>query len=323
MPPRIRGKGRGPMRGGPSGHALSLSHSSEHHNLGHYGYSSNYSSSQPARQSVSHNSSPSHSHHSYHSHHSHQSHHSHSHSLHGSFDPSQYINTPPAAQNQLDQPNEPDEDSDPEMQPSGSHMHPIEIPSGSTSYAGSPYQGPNEWDPYWNQFTFVNTPSYRSPTQPPPPQQEDVQMELVEQPQPPLEPPRRKHGTRMYVSSRLRSSLLPPLPQTYPPIPEDPQMGGPSSTAPVVDPTPATFVQPTPSGFDNSIPTYLDMTGYDPLNPTTPIDYNYQAPSYDPYMQAVVHNALYPSSFLPHIQLLDIQIMNTSILLCLSHNHCH
>ncbi|MFS7939316.1 hypothetical protein Hanom_Chr05g00450261 [Helianthus anomalus] len=124
-------------------------------------------------------------------------------------------------------------------------------------------------------------------------------MEPVEQPQPPPEPPRRKHGTRMSMRSGLQSSPLPQLPQTYPPILEDPQMGGPSNTTLVVDPTPATFVQPPPSGFDNLIPTYLDMTGYDALNPTTPIDYNYQAPSYDPYMQAVVHNALHPSPFPP------------------------
>ncbi|KAJ0575358.1 hypothetical protein HanIR_Chr05g0211861 [Helianthus annuus] len=46
-----------------------------------------------------------------------------------------------------------------EMPPLGSHMHPIEISSGSASYAGSPYQSPNEWDQYWNQFTFVKIPS--------------------------------------------------------------------------------------------------------------------------------------------------------------------
>ncbi|XP_021985282.1 histidine-rich glycoprotein-like [Helianthus annuus] len=176
MPPRVRGMGRGkgPMRGGPSGHIPSHSHSSDP-----YHGSGNAYSSQPARHSVSHDSSPS-NHHSYHSHYSHQSHHSqqshhsHSHSFHGSFDPNLYINTPPAAQNQLDQYNEPDEDSDPEMPPSGSHMHPIEISSGSASYAGSPYQGPNEWDQHWNQFTFENTPPYHSPTLPPPPPQEDM-----------------------------------------------------------------------------------------------------------------------------------------------------
>ncbi|XP_021995942.1 extensin-like [Helianthus annuus] len=105
-------------------------------------------------------------------------------------------------------------------------------------------------------------------------------MEPLKQPQPPPEP-RRKCGARMSVRMGPWSSPLPPMPQTYPPIPEDPQMGGPSNTVPVVDPTPQTFVQPPPSGFDNPIPTYPDMTGY------------------DPYMQAVIHNALYPSPYPP------------------------
>ncbi|XP_022019447.1 formin-like protein 14 [Helianthus annuus] len=186
------------------------------------------------------------------------------------------------------------------MPPSGSHIHPIEISSGFASYAGSSYQGPNEWDQYWNQFTLENTPSYHSPILPPLPPQEDVQMEPVEQPQPPPEPLRRKRGARMSVRLGPRSSSLPPLPPTYPPIPEDPQMGGPSNTAPKVDPTLVTFSQPPPpSGFDNPIPTYPDTSRYNPFNPSTPVDYNYQAPSYDPYMQTVVHNALYLSPFLP------------------------
>ncbi|MFS8032239.1 hypothetical protein Hanom_Chr17g01555251 [Helianthus anomalus] len=95
------------------------------------------------------------------------------------------------------------------------------------------------------------------------------------------------------------SGSLPPLTQTYPTIPEDPQMGGPSNTVPVVDPTPQTFVQPPSSGFDNPILTYPLTTGYDPFKPTTPIDFNYPAPAYDPYTQAVIHNALYPSHLPP------------------------
>ncbi|MFS8001393.1 hypothetical protein Hanom_Chr13g01189841 [Helianthus anomalus] len=71
---------------------------------------------------------------------------------------------------------ESDEDPHPEMPLSGTPVHPIEISSGSASYAGSPYQGPHEWDQYWNQFTFEYTPSHHSPTPPP---QEDVHMEPV------------------------------------------------------------------------------------------------------------------------------------------------
>ncbi|MFS7921304.1 hypothetical protein Hanom_Chr03g00235231 [Helianthus anomalus] len=38
------------------------------------------------------------------------------------------------------------------------------------------------------------------------------------------------------------------LPLSYPPIPKDPQMGGPSNTAPVTE--------ALPTGYDNPIPTY-------------------------------------------------------------------
>ncbi|XP_021971789.1 extensin-like [Helianthus annuus] len=125
-------------------------------------------------------------------------------------------------------------------------------------------------------------------------------LPAVEQQQPPLEPLRRKRGARMSMRSGPRSRPLPPLPPTYPPIPKDPQMGRPSNTTPVVDPTPATFAQPPPPiGFDNLIPTYLVTSRYNPLEPSTPVDYNYQTPPYDPYIQAIVHNALYPSPFPP------------------------
>ncbi|MFS8000104.1 hypothetical protein Hanom_Chr12g01174441 [Helianthus anomalus] len=184
-----------------------------------------------------------------------------------------------------------DEDPDPVMQPSGSPAHPIKISSGSASYAGSPYQGPNDWDKYWNQFTFVYTPSYHSPSPPPPTPQEDVYMEPVEhpqpppameQPQPPPEPPRRKPGACMFVRLGPWSS---PLPPTYPPIPKDPQMGGPSNTTPVVDLTLVTFAQPPPPlGFDNPIPTYPATSGYNPFVPSPSIDINCQVPPYDPYL---------------------------------------
>ncbi|MFS7934357.1 hypothetical protein Hanom_Chr05g00390661 [Helianthus anomalus] len=178
MPPkRIRGREKGPMRGGPSGHIPSRSHSSDHPQ-----YSSESHSSQSARHSFSNHSS-----HSHHSHHSHQSHHSNSHYFHGSFDPNQLINSPLASQNQLRQHNQPDEDSDPEMPPSGSHMHPFELSSDTASYSNSPYQGPDEWDQYFNQFIFVYTPPYQPPMPPPPPPK-DEPMEPAEPPQPPPQP---------------------------------------------------------------------------------------------------------------------------------------
>ncbi|XP_022003523.1 vegetative cell wall protein gp1-like [Helianthus annuus] len=101
-------------------------------------------------------------------------------------------------------------------------MHPIVLSSDTTSYAGSPYQGPDEWDQYFNQFTFVYTPPYPPPQMPPPPQ-EDEPMEHAEQPQPPPQP-RKPHGARMSMRAGQWSGSLPPLPPSYPTVPEDPQM---------------------------------------------------------------------------------------------------
>ncbi|MFS7914591.1 hypothetical protein Hanom_Chr02g00155221 [Helianthus anomalus] len=144
MPPRHRGSGRGKglMRGGPSWHVgpsryiPSPSFDSDPFQDWHDSYSS-------ARHSVDLLPSYRHSYHSQHSHSHHSSHHSHSQSFNRSFDPNQYINTPPAAQNQLEQYEnqnmDVDEDPDLEIPPSGSLAHPIEISSGSVSYAGLPY----------------------------------------------------------------------------------------------------------------------------------------------------------------------------------------
>ncbi|MFS7960948.1 hypothetical protein Hanom_Chr08g00709021 [Helianthus anomalus] len=153
------------------------------------------------------------------------------------------------------------------------------------------------------------TPLYHAPSPPLPPTPEDVPMEpvehpqsppAVEQPQPPPEPPMRKRNAHMSVRGGPQTSLLPPLPPTYPPIPEDPKMGGPSNTTPVVDTTPATFAQPPPPvGFDNPIPSYPATSRHNPFEPLPPVDFNYQAPLYDPYLQEVVHNDLYPSPFPP------------------------
>ncbi|MFS7926059.1 hypothetical protein Hanom_Chr04g00292531 [Helianthus anomalus] len=71
-------------------------------------------------------------------------------------------------------------------------------------------------------------------------------------------------------------------------------MGGPSNLDPIVE-----LPQPPPRSYDNPIPTYPDTTGYNnPYNATT-TDYNYSAPAYDPYLQAVIQNALYPPPFPP------------------------
>ncbi|MFS7994556.1 hypothetical protein Hanom_Chr12g01107451 [Helianthus anomalus] len=54
-----------------------------------------------------------------------------------------------------------DEDSDPVMPPSRMPTRPIDISSGS-SFAGSPYQGPNKYAEWWVQWKFENTPSYHN-----------------------------------------------------------------------------------------------------------------------------------------------------------------
>ncbi|MFS7984514.1 hypothetical protein Hanom_Chr11g00987331 [Helianthus anomalus] len=86
----------------------------------------------------------------------------------------------------------------------------------------------------------------------------------------------------------------------YPPIFEDPQMGGPSNTVPKIDTAPATFSPPPPPVvYENLIPAYRDTTGYNPFEPQAHTGYNYQQPAYDPYVEAVNYNALYRSPFPP------------------------
>ncbi|MFS8033716.1 hypothetical protein Hanom_Chr17g01572831 [Helianthus anomalus] len=66
------------------------------------------------------------------------------------------------------------------MLPSRTNQHPIELSSDTASYAGSPYHGPDEWDQYFNQFTFYYTPEHQPQTPPypppqtPPPPQDDA-----------------------------------------------------------------------------------------------------------------------------------------------------
>ncbi|MFS7936092.1 hypothetical protein Hanom_Chr05g00411401 [Helianthus anomalus] len=77
-------------------------------------------------------------------------------------------------------------------------------------------------------------------------------------------------------------------------------MGGALKIVLDIDVTPATFApQPPPMGFENPIPTYPDVTGYNPFEPQAPTGYNYQPPAYDLYVKAVNYNALYPSPFPP------------------------
>ncbi|XP_035835731.1 leucine-rich repeat extensin-like protein 1 [Helianthus annuus] len=317
MPPRVRGKGKGPMRGGPSAHAgpshrrtpsASFSSSNSRDLWGH--------SFERARHYVSLSSSPSfhpsfgppvpdepqHSQHSHYSHHSHDSHHSHqsyhslhSHSFHRSdstyspaqFNPNDYVNdflgyNPLGPEDHFPHEMEMDDDLDPEMQ-TGTPGHPISISS----------------ETYDSAFT----PSYHnSPAQPPlvEPQLQAVSppplhvKELPQQPpQPPPEPPRRRRNARISVRGGPRFSS-PQRSSSYPLIPEDPQMGGPSHAVPENDPSPVSYAPPPPPvGFDNPIPTYPGSSGYNPSG--YPSDYG----THDPYLTVAQHNALYPSSYPP------------------------
>ncbi|XP_022026771.1 T-cell leukemia homeobox protein 3-like [Helianthus annuus] len=110
-------------------------------------------------------------------------------------------------------------------------------------------------------------------------------------PQPPPEPPRRRRNTRISVRGGPRFSS-PKGSSSYPPIPEDPQMGGPSHAVPGNDPPPVSYAPP-PVGFDNPIPTYPGSSGYNPSGYPT----NYG--THDPYLTAAQYNALYPSSYPP------------------------
>ncbi|MFS7977280.1 hypothetical protein Hanom_Chr10g00902171 [Helianthus anomalus] len=252
MPTRVRGKGKGPMRGEPSSHA-----GPSHRSTPSASFSSSDScddwrhSLEPARRSVSLGTSPSyhysfgpdepqHFHHSQHSLHSHSFHHSFHHLSHYSHSHNSY------SQGHF----KPDDLSMHHrvitpMPLSGMPTHPISISSGS-SFAGSPYRGPDTYKEWFGQWDFVNTPSFHNT--PPQPPLEEPHFEAVtppplpveEPPQPPPEPPRRRRNARLSVRRGPRFSS-PQASRNYPPIPEDPQMGGPSHAVMEIDTTPVTF----------------------------------------------------------------------------------
>ncbi|XP_021991191.1 extensin-like [Helianthus annuus] len=203
------------------------------------------------------------------------------------------------------------DDPDPELQ-TGTPGHPISISSGSP-YQGSPYQGPDSFNERWVKYEWEFTPSYHnSPAQPPlnepylqavtsPPL--PIEEPPQQPPQPPPEPPRRRRNARISVRGGPRFSS-PQGSSSYPPIPEDPQMGGPSHAVPEDDCPPVSYAPPTPPvGFDNPIPIYPISYGYNPSGYPTTGDYGYQASAgygtQGPYLTAAQYNALYPSSYPP------------------------
>ncbi|XP_021984328.1 extensin-like [Helianthus annuus] len=293
MPPRVRGRGKGPMRGGPSTAGPS------HRRTPSASFSTSDSRDlwgqpfEPARHSISLSSSPSfhpsfgplvpdepqHSHHSQQSHHSHESYQSHhslqSHSFHhsdslyspGQFNPNDYVNefigyNPLGPEDHFSQGMETDDDPDPEMQ-TGTPGHPISIST---------------------QPPLVE-PQFQAVSPPPLPVEEPPQQP----PQPPPEPPRQRRNACMSIRGGPRFSS-PRGSSSYPPIPEDPRMGGPSNAASKIEPPPASYAPPQPPmGFDNPIPTYLGSSEYNPFE--NPSDYGNQ----DPYLTAAQYHHLYPS----------------------------
>ncbi|XP_022040583.1 extensin-like [Helianthus annuus] len=132
-------------------------------------------------------------------------------------------------------------------------------------------------------------PHFQAVTSPPPP--------APEQPLPP-KPSRRRRTARMSVRGGFHFNT----PQhssnsNYPPLYEDPQMGGLSNAVSEVDSAP---VAPAPHmGYENPIPSYPGAAGYTLFEQQAYSGYKYNnAPAVDPYIEAVNYNALYPRPFL-------------------------
>ncbi|XP_021986516.1 proline-rich receptor-like protein kinase PERK9 [Helianthus annuus] len=196
-----------------------------------------------------------------------------------------------------------DDEPDPEMQ-TRTPCHPISISSVSP-FQGSPYRGPDSYQETMAAYDWYFTPLYHnSPAQPPlvepqlqavSPPPLPVEEPPQQPPQPPPEPPRRRRNASISVRGGPHFSS-PQGSSSYPPIPEDPQMCGPSNAVPENDPPPASYAPPQPPmGLDNPIPTYPGSSGYNPFeNPSGyPSDYR----THDPYLAAAQYHHLYPSSY--------------------------
>ncbi|XP_022016262.1 WAS/WASL-interacting protein family member 2-like [Helianthus annuus] len=138
---------------------------------------------------------------------------------------------------------ESDEDPDPEMPPSGTPTHPIEISDGS-SFHGLPYRGPDSFAERWATYNWEYTPPFNPQHQQQQDPSEDSCFQAVTPPpppppeqQPPPKPPRRRRsGARMSVRGGFHFSTPQHSSNShYPPLYEDPQMGGPSNPVSKVD----------------------------------------------------------------------------------------
>ncbi|XP_022007998.1 extensin-like [Helianthus annuus] len=174
-------------------------------------------------------------------------------------------------------------------------------PSASFSSSDSRDHRGHSFEPAKYEWEF--TPSYHnSPAQPPldepylqaviPPPL-PVEEPPQQPPQPPPEPPRRRRNARITVRGGPRFSS-PQGSSSYPPIPEDPQMGGPSHAVPEDDPPPVSYAPP-PVGFEKPDTDLPRFVWYNPFEYPTFTGYGAQ----DPYLTAPQYNALYPSSYPP------------------------
>ncbi|KAF5772996.1 hypothetical protein HanXRQr2_Chr13g0583721 [Helianthus annuus] len=228
----------------------------------------------------------------------------------GRFNPANYVQEPvgfnplgPEDHFSEDNAMDMDEDTDPVEPARGTPNHPIEISDGS-SFHGTPYQGPDSYQARFNQCEWYFTPSHHlSPHE----QQqqdpsEDSRFVAVTPPPPPLpvhqapsDPPRRRRTGARISARRWDFHFSTPRHSSgshYPPLHEDPQMGGPSNPAAEVNSAPVA-PPPPPFGYDNPIPTYAGSTAYNPFEQPAHTHYNYIG--VDPYIEAAAnYHALHP-----------------------------
>ncbi|MFS7999985.1 hypothetical protein Hanom_Chr12g01173061 [Helianthus anomalus] len=189
-----------------------------------------------------------------------------------------------------------DEDKDPTEPARGTPTHPIEISDGS-SYHGPQYQGPDSFMALFDQHEWYYTPSQQQSSQQQ--QQQDSSEDprsvaATPPPPPPVQPvmpdPPRRRRTNARMSTRsVEFHFSTPRHSSsshYPAVPEE----GPSSPTHEVNSAPVAPSSP-PFGYDHPIPAYTGPTAYNPFEPSTHYNYNYER---DPYVVAARYNARYP-----------------------------
>ncbi|MFS7988288.1 hypothetical protein Hanom_Chr11g01032981 [Helianthus anomalus] len=225
----------------------------------------------------------------------------------GRFNPAYYIQEPvgfnplgPQDHFSEDNAMDMDEDTDPVEPARGTPTHPIEVSDG-TSFHGTPYQGPDSYQARFNQYEWYFTLSHHSSQQQQDPSK-DSRFVAVTPPLPPPpvqqappEPPRRRRSGARISTRRGDFHFSTPRHSSgshYPPLHEDPQMGGPSNPAQEANSAPAA-PPPPPFGYDNLIPAYAGSTAYNPFEQPTHTHYNYIG--VDPYIEAAAnYHALHP-----------------------------